>query len=74
MTKKAVELKEEELEKVSGGSEPANIVYAYSINQKVIDSNDWILTIITQAGWNPVYKCPKYTCVINELPNGYCGA
>ena len=69
--KKVVELKEDELEKVSGGgvSIPTTIEYKYSIGQKMIDTKDnWIYTITGYDGWNAVKNCPKYECRIEFIP------
>lgn len=71
---KNVELKEKELEEVSGGNGPTNITYAYVVDQRVIDQCGWILTIMEQSGWDRSYKCPKYECRIETLPAGYSGA
>lgn len=69
---KTIELNEQELEEVSGGAS-ANINYSYSIDQKVIDECNMVLKIIELAGWNYCYNCPKYECLIIELPQGYPG-
>ena len=70
---KAVELNDEELEKVAGGREPAKWTYGFSIGQKVIENNSgWIYTIIGYLGWdnNWIYDCPKYRVRIEYIPEG----
>lgn len=72
-TKLSTKLNEETLKEVTGGSEPTTINYLFSVNQKVIDTSGWIYIVIKQDGWNFVYNCPQYECVIDALPKGYSG-
>lgn len=67
-------LTDAELERVAGGSQPAEIVYRYSVGQlvKIIDER-WFARVTSQAGWDRADDCPKYEVEIISVPSSYTG-
>lgn len=74
MTEK-ITVNDDELEKISGGSESDNFEYKFSVGQTVLESGHFVLTITQQLGWAKDYwhNCPQYEGKIINMLSGYHG-